>query len=168
MDKRSVYALLLIFAVIVGGNLISNALWPKPKVAPADTIAVANPATVTAAQPRDSVSGIGPATTQRDSTAPRQATGAAPLATVRPETTTVAGTGREIRFVTPGAVPAGITLTEYPDLKRKDGMLALQPTNGQLLRYRIVNGADTIHLDRVAFTRTQTARGIEFVSAAPA
>src|SRR5688572_3224135 len=162
MDKRSVIALVLIFIVIIGGGIL------RPKTPPVATDTTTVPTRVDSA-PR-APAATTPAT--RDTVSSRPAIGPATstqaVTVARAETTTVGAKGRELRFVSPGASLSGVTLTDYPDLKRRNGPIALAPTNGPLLRYRIVNGADTIHLDRLAFTRTQSAQGVEFVSANPA
>ena len=164
MDKRSVLALFLILGVVVAGWIIQPRL--NPPVADSavvdSTRAVAAPPIAPAASakvdsvrpPASSISAVG---------APATAAVA-----VRPETTVVQGKGRAMSFVTPGAAITSVTLSDYRDLKRKTGALTLMSDFGPLVRYRIVNGADTIHLGRLVFTRTQTAQGIQFVSSAPA
>ena len=169
MDRRSLIALLLIFVVIVGGTMLRDAIWPAPP-APADSLAIDStrritPGTDTAKRAPSSIA-------PRDTVAPRGATSAPTVAAapalVRPETATVVASGRQLHFMSPGAAPASVTLTDYRDLKRKTGLVSLRPEQGALLGYRIVNGSDTIHVDRVAFTRTETPNGVEFVSTAPA
>ncbi|HET9426185.1 MAG TPA: YidC/Oxa1 family insertase periplasmic-domain containing protein [Gemmatimonadaceae bacterium] len=167
MDKRSLLALLLIAVVIVGGNLLT------PRAKPASTDSIASVPAPAATTLPDSIAPVPPAATARpsDTAAARPAIGPAtalPAQTARPDTTIVTSTGRVMHFVSPGAVPARITLTEYKDLRSRTGELTLAPTEGQLLRYRIVNGADTIRLDQVAFTRATTPRGVVFTSASPA
>lgn len=168
MDKRSLIALVLIALVIVGGQL----LMPRTPPAPAAVDTTAGSATVPAPGPptRDSA-----AVTAR-STSPTMSPAASSIASsvprskivgVHPETVTVASTGRLARFVTPGAVPVSITLPDYKDLKRRTGSLSIAPAYGSLLRYRIVNGADTIALDDVAFTTTRAGTTTEFVSVSP-
>ena len=171
MDKRSLLALLLIAVVIIGGNL----LVPRKDPAVVDTTLATTPSAPTAADSAARVSA--PVAANATTTSIQQqptATSAPPSVagaptTARPETTMVANSGREIYFVSPGAAPSHVTLTDYRDLKRRSGTLALVPASGgALLRYRIVNGADTIRLDALAFTKTTTPHGIEFVSASPA
>jgi YidC/Oxa1 family membrane protein insertase len=168
MDKRSVLALFLILVVIVAGTMVQARL--SPRVADstlADTLHVDTtraPATATAAAQ--------PAAAKPDTTKP-----AAPLLTAAPpagtpsvpaETTTVAAKGREMHFVSAGASLASVTLPEFKDLKRREGTLVLAPNAGTLLRYRIANGADTIRLDRLTFTKSLTPSGVEYASASPA
>jgi YidC/Oxa1 family membrane protein insertase len=164
MDKRSLTALLLIAIVIVGGNM----LVPRKQPAVVDSAQ----APVPSSSPVDSApAAVAPPATTRPELNPQRPAagavvpGAAASVTGPADTTMIAATGREMFFVSPGAVPARITLTEYPDLKQRAGQLSLHPTTGDpLLRYRIVNGADTIHLDRIAFAKTQTQHGVEFVA----
>jgi len=170
MDRRSLIALLLIFVVIVGGTMLRDVIWPAPP-ASADSLAIDSTRRVVAAT--DTAKRAAPSIAPRDSSTPRAAAptvsaAATTPAPVRSETATVTGTGRQLHFVSPGAAPASVTLTDYRDLKRKTGLVSLRPEQGALLEYRIVNGADTIHLDRVVFTRSETPHGVEFVSATPA
>jgi YidC/Oxa1 family membrane protein insertase len=171
MDKRSLLALLLIAVVIIGGNL----LVPRKGPAVVDTTLVTPPAG-SAADSAGRVSvpvaaNVPPTTSiqQQPTVTAAPTSGLGTQTTVRPETTIVANSGREIHFVSPGAAPSQVTLTDYRDLKRRSGTLSLVPNSGgALLRYRIVNGADTIRLDALAFNKTTTPHGIEFVSASPA
>jgi YidC/Oxa1 family membrane protein insertase len=164
MDKRSVLALFLILAVIIAGWIIQPLVNPPVAdtvVLDSSTTATAPPRPAASAPRRDSVSApptISAATATNSATPPM----------TRAETTMVKAQGREMSFVTPGASLASVTLPDYRDLKRRTGPLALRSDAGALIRYRIVNGADTIHFDRLQFTRTQTDRGVEFVSANPA
>ena len=164
MDKRSVLALFLILAVIIAGWIIQPLVNPPVT----DSVVVDSSATVAAPPPattprRDSVS---PAPTINAATATATTSAAPPMA--RAETTVVRAQGREMSFVTPGASLASVTLPDYRDLKRRTGPLSLRSDDGALIRYRIVNGADTVHFDRLPFTRTQTERSVEFVSTSPA
>ena len=168
MDKRSVLAIFLILVVIVAGTMIQQRMYPPPVV---DSVAVDTasrgpvPANTTAAPTRpDSVT----KTAAAPATVGPVVTPAPAVPTVRAETTQVDARGRQLHFVSPGADLASVTLTEYRDLKHRNGPLTLRPDVGALIRYRIVNGADTIHLDRLSFTRTQTPQGVEFTSTSPA
>jgi YidC/Oxa1 family membrane protein insertase len=167
MDKRSLLAIFLILVVIVGGTMVQQRLYP-PVV---DSLALDS--THAAAQAPASASANTPAAA-RDSVsrAPTMSAASSPAApsalSVRPETTTVHAKGRQMYFVTPGATLASVTLPDYKDLKRRNGPLTLRPDEGALIRYRIVNGADTINFDRLTFTRTETPQSVEFVSASPA
>jgi YidC/Oxa1 family membrane protein insertase len=163
MDKRSVLALVLILAVIIVGWLVQPRLNPPvADSAVADSNRAVATAPVKAAPPRIDSARPTPAISAATSTTP-----IAPTST-RPETATVKAQGREMTFVTPGAALASVTLPDYRDLKRRSGPLVLHSDDGALVRYRIVNGADTIRFDRLQFTRTQTPHGVEFVSANPA
>jgi YidC/Oxa1 family membrane protein insertase len=61
-----------------------------------------------------------------------------------------------------------VTLTDYRDLKRKNGPLVLESRTGPLVRYRLVNGGDTVRFDQLPFTKTATPSGVTFASANPA
>jgi YidC/Oxa1 family membrane protein insertase len=168
MDKRSVLAIFLILVVIVAGTMIQQRINPPiVDTLTADSAArvAAAPNTTTVAPRRDSAAksvaapaSVGPAMAPAQTNAPA----------TRAETTHVDVRGRQLHFVSPGASLASVTLTDYPDLKHRNGPLTLRPDIGDLIRYRIVNGADTIHLDRLTFTRSQTPHGVEFTSAMPA
>ena len=171
MDKRSVLALFLILIVIVGGTMIQQRLYPPvvDSTVVDSTQGAGTPTTTATSTPTSSVPV--PAATQqrRDSAKSAPAIGANVAVMVRPETTAVQAKGRDLSFVTPGASLARVTLTDFRDLKRQTGSVVLQPDdNSPLVGFRIVNGADTIHLDRLTFARTQTPQGVEFVSATPA
>ena len=161
MDKRSLAALFLIALVIVGGQL----LMPRtpPPVVSADSSTTTRQATPDSG-PASPV--ISPRPTVRTATS---VTPAQPkLAAVRAETVSVSQGGRSAQFVTAGAAPVSVTLpAQYPDLKRRNGPLSITPTHGPLMRYRIVNGADTISLDDLAFTATHSGSTTEFVSSSP-
>jgi YidC/Oxa1 family membrane protein insertase len=170
MDRRSLLALLLIFVVIVGGTMLRDVIWPPPAT-PADSLAIDSMRSVATAP--DTTRPSAATVTARDSlAAPRTASASttvpSPSPVARQETTTVVATGRQMQFVSPGAAPASVVLTDYRDLKRRIGQVSLRPDQGALLGYRIVNGADTIHLDRIAFQRIESRHGVEFVSTAPA
>jgi YidC/Oxa1 family membrane protein insertase len=168
MDKRSVLAIFLILVVIVAGTTIQQRMYPAPAVdsLAVDTLSRGAVSTNTAAATSrpDSVA----RTTPAPATVGPVVAPAPVVATTRPETTQVDVKGRQLHFVSPGAGLASVTLTEYRDLKHRNGPLTLRPDLGALIRYRIVNGADTIHLDRLSFTRAQTPQGVEFTSATPA
>ena len=163
MDKRSLIALVLIALVIVGGTMIQQRLSPPPIAADSVTLSPTLPA-------RDSAPVTAASATQA-ATPPTISAATAPPATipaaVHPETVSVSVAGRIAHFVTPGAAPATVTLPDYKDLKRRNGPLSIAPEHGQLLRYRIANGADTINLDNVAFTAKTTGNTTEFASASP-
>ena len=162
MDKRSLIALVLIALVIVGGTMLQQRMSPPPIAADsaaspppsAPSLPTRDSSAVTKTAARPTISAASPA--------PQ-----ANVAAVHPETVTVAGSGRIAQFVTLGAAPAAVTLPDYKDLKRRTGLLSITPEHGQLLRYRIVNGADTIALDDVAFTAKHTGNTTEFVSTSP-
>lgn len=167
MDKRSVLALFLIFVVIVSGTMLRSIMYPPAPQSAVDSTVVRADSTATSTAP------AAPGPVQRDS-APRSTISVAPATTttttspLRPETTSVQAAGRQLHFVTPGAIPASITLPEYRDLVRKDGPVSLRSSFGNLLGYRLVSGADTIRFDQIPFTQTSLPNGIEFVSTTPA
>jgi YidC/Oxa1 family membrane protein insertase len=159
MDKRFLTALLLTAVVIV----VTPFIFPSPKrVVPAGS-PVADSARGAQAAP-----GTPPATVGATATA---APGAAvpmpggtpapgvpqPLATVA-ETTTVNTGGSAWGFVSPGASPASVTLAEYKSLYpgRRGEAVELVRANDRLLRYRLALGGDTVSLERLPLTVTQS------------
>jgi YidC/Oxa1 family membrane protein insertase len=161
MDKRSLIALALIALVIVGGTMLQQRMSPPPP-ATVDTSVAPTPAPAT----RDTTALSAPSTRPTMSAA----SSAPPpkVASSHPDTVTASGSGRLAQFVTAGAVPVAVTLPDYKDLKRRTGLLSITPEHGQLLRYRIINGADTIALDDVTFTAKKRGGAItDFVSTSP-
>src|SRR5690242_8009421 len=136
MDKRSVIAIVLIFLVIIGGQL----LMPRtPEPSAAESTKAKTPTTT----PTSIVPSPSPSTAQAQAPTRAQALSAqAPAqaqAQARPETVTVSQPDRVARFSTLGAAPVSITLPQYDDLKRKSGKVSIAPNQGPLLRYRIVS-----------------------------
>src|SRR5258708_29119042 len=160
MDKRSLIALALIALVIVGGTMIQQRLSPPPVVA--DTSTSAAPSLVPPV--RDTTTAAAAPTRP---TLSATSTSAAKVGAIHPDTVTVSCAGRIAQFVAPGAVPVAITLPDYKDLKRRNGPLSIMPEHSHLLRYQIVNGADTINLDNVSFTANRSGTSTEFVATSP-
>src|SRR5512144_2269999 len=120
MDKRSILALFLILVVIVAGTLIQQRLYPPVAdslVVDSASRAVAAPGKATPATRPDSV-----VKTPTMSAATAAAAAPAPLAAA-PETAQVDTKGRQLRFVGAGASLASVTLTDYRDLKHRNGPL---------------------------------------------
>jgi YidC/Oxa1 family membrane protein insertase len=60
--------------------------------------------------------------------------------------------GSTYRFVNLGGVPVSVALNDFPSLRpdrRGNNVVDLVPPGGQLLRYRLIIGADTIALDTI-------------------
>jgi YidC/Oxa1 family membrane protein insertase len=160
MDKRSLIALVLIAVVIVGGGMLSARLQP-----PAVTDSVALAPTLPKS---DSLAGPVVTPSRANPTTPASVPAAAAALPARAETVTVSTSDRTVHFNAAGAVPSAIALTQYQDLRQKRGVLTLVPNTGPLMHLRIVNGQDTIPLDNIAFSKTQTGNSVEFSSASPA
>jgi YidC/Oxa1 family membrane protein insertase len=169
MDKRSLTALFLIFLVIVGGTMLRQVIAPPP---PVDTVALtttsARPETLAAPTPA-AATPTPPVTATRPNSPGSGATIGATIAAPAPvdEIVTVPAKGRELKLSTVGAHLNTVTLTEYQDLVQKDGPVTLAPSAGPLVRYTLINGVDTIPLERIAFTKTTTPTGVEFVATNP-
>jgi len=163
MDKRSLVALALIALVIIGGQL----LMPRaPELAVAVDSTGRSAASPAPESPTRDSARASSVSSRPTVSATRSASTAKTIA-ARPETVTVSQANRVAQFVSTGAVPSVVTLSEYRDLKRRTGALAITATNGSLLRYRIISGVDTIALDDIAFTTTHTGATAEFVSRSP-
>ena len=163
MDKRSIIAIVLIFLVIIGGQL----LMPRqPEPSPADSTKTKTKAPTTT--PTSVVPSPSPSSAQVQAPTPTRAQALSAQAQAQPparaETVSVSQPDRVARFSTQGAAPLSITLPQYQDLKKKSGSLAIAPNNGPLLRYRIVSGKDTTALDNLSFTATTTDRTADFAS----
>jgi len=85
------------------------------------------------------------------------------------ESTTLATPRAKYTLASPGAAPLSVKIDGYRDLRpgRRDSM-TVSPTNGPLLRYRLVAGADTIDLSKVPFAIQSSGQSVTFTSTAPA
>ncbi|MHB1263305.1 MAG: membrane protein insertase YidC [Gemmatimonadaceae bacterium] len=166
MDKRFLTALLLTAVVIV----VTPFIFPAPqRTAPAGSAATdslrgaARPAAGpgAAATPGSRAqAGAGTARAGSAGAVP-PAPGAAAPAAPRPvvaETTTVSAGGSTWRFVSPGASPASVTLSDYRSLhpEQRGGAVELVRANDRLLRFRLALGADTVPLETLPLTVTQS------------
>jgi YidC/Oxa1 family membrane protein insertase len=161
MDKRSIVALALIALIILAGGVIRARLYPAPTV-------VADTALVTPTPGVDSLKAVAVPQTGTTSAVASKAPAALPTVVAHADTETISLSDRIARFVNVGAAPVDIGLPKYKDLKRHVGSLSITPTRGSLMHFRIVNGADTIRLDDIAFTATQAGQTLEFASTSPA
>jgi YidC/Oxa1 family membrane protein insertase len=148
MDKRLFLALLLTALVVV----MTPVLFPTPRPprsAIGDTSAVQRSATSldpvqrserAEARPAPSSTAVG----QR----PSSDTSRTLVAT--PDSVTVRSGGSTYRFLNLGATPVSVTLDEFPSLGTgSSGSVDLVRPGDQLLRYRLVIGADTLALDTI-------------------
>jgi YidC/Oxa1 family membrane protein insertase len=165
MDKRLFIALLLTALVVV----LTPIVFPTPR--PPRTIAD----TSRAIGPGDSLGpmrGTGPQTRQQPAVRDQPSVPAidaaqrAPADTgrvvmpVAAETIVVRAGGSTYRFINPGAVPVSVILDEFRSLRPGGrGSVDLVRPGDQLLRYRLVSGADTILLDTIPM-RVSTRTGV--------
>ncbi len=164
MDKRLFLALLLTALVVV----LTPLAFPTPRPVPSTS---SDTVTTTAASPASRTTGATTAAAEQlpsfSERTPSPAIGAPPRppATVGgpllAETTTVRGGGSVYRFIDPGAAPVSVALTEYASLRpgRGGNLVDLVHPGDQLLRYRLVLGADTIGLDTISTRATTVPRG---------
>jgi YidC/Oxa1 family membrane protein insertase len=155
MDKRLFLALLLTALVVVMTPLV----FPTPQSSrmTVDT-SVAARATGRADTASEAGTPLGTqsATGQRappstiGAVRPTRAdTGGAPMSVVA-ETTVVQAGGSTYRFLNPGATPVSVTLDDFRSLRPGgQGSVDLVRPGDQLLRYRLVVGADTVALDTI-------------------
>jgi YidC/Oxa1 family membrane protein insertase len=155
MDKRLFLALLLTALVVV----MTPIVFPTPR--PSRTLPDTSAATRAADRPgaalgTNAQADTQPAAGERPPTptigAGRRAPGdtARSAAPVVAETTVVQGGGSTYRFINPGAAPVSVALHEFPSLRPGGrGSVDLVRSGDQLLRYRLVIGADTIVLDTI-------------------
>lgn len=170
MDRRTFLALaLMVVVIVVTPMLFPSARRQPPRVT--DTTHAVAPGTTST--PAAAAPTTGAPVTQAPGAA--QATPTAPAAaattarSITPETTTVASARTRYALVSPGAAPAFVTLPGFRDLRpgAHDTVTLRQPT-GELLRFRMVVGADTVTLDSVAFSAQRAGEVVTFRSSAPA
>jgi len=166
MDKRLFLALLLTALVVV----LTPVVFPTPQPvrstipdtavasrsrAPAGAPVDTGPQSPAAPGSRGSVPAVGEARRGMADTA-------GTIAPVVAETTEVRAGGSEYRFVTPGATPVSVVLSEYRSLRPGSSgsgrPVDLVRPGDRLLRYRLVVGADTIALDTIPM-RASVASG---------
>jgi YidC/Oxa1 family membrane protein insertase len=167
VDKRLFLALLLTALVVV----LTPVVFPTPRPVQStisDTIRAGNvPRTAGATSAAVELPSFGeqatpPAITPRRGPTVTDVAGV--NAPARTETTTVRGGGNEYRFIDPGASPVSVKLVDYQSLRpgrpgRNDKIVDLVRPGDQLLRYRLVLGADTIALDTIPTRATVVPRG---------
>lgn len=168
MDKRFFLALFLTGVVLV----VTPLLVPSPPRAPVPVTTSGTPASAAPAAPAGAVP---PSAVPMPGAAPAATIGAAGARAVAPapiESVTVAAAGARLTLSSLGAAPTMATLPAFKSLGRTAGPVALHATNAPMLRYRILSGTDTIHLDQTAFRVATTATGhattVTFTSADPA
>jgi YidC/Oxa1 family membrane protein insertase len=155
MDKRLFLALLLTALVVV----LTPVFFPTPQPVRSTTsdTTVALPARDSAAvgartEPQSPPAAAGQVGAPSISAPQRRAADTArAVARVAAETTEVRSGGSTYRFVAPGAAPVSVVLDEYRSLRpgRRGDSVDLVRLGDQLLRYRLVVGADTIVLDTI-------------------
>jgi YidC/Oxa1 family membrane protein insertase len=140
MDRRLALALLLSgLAVIVSSMLFP----PAPRRRPASPVP------------------SGDSAAARTSTAP-PVTSASPervgaVSESTPADTVVVQTEKAVyQFSTRGATPVGITLRDYRALNRNAGAVRLLRDSVPLVMFSLVSGRDTIKLDQISFSVTET------------
>jgi YidC/Oxa1 family membrane protein insertase len=158
MDKRLFLALLLTALVVVMTPIVFPT--PRPSRTISDTSATNRAADrAGTALGTDARTAVRPATGEQT---PAPALGAARQARadtarasgaampVVAETTVVRAGGSTYRFINPGAAPVSVGLDEFRSLRPGGrGSVDLVRPGDQLLRYRVVVGADTIALDTI-------------------
>lgn len=136
MDRRLALALLLSGLAVV----VSSMLFPPAPRRPAPSATVARDSTRSPVEPASAVP------TPENLPAP-----VSPLA----ETLAVETQRALYQFSNVGAAPIGIRLREYEALNRDSGSVQLVRDSVPLVTFRLVSGADTIHLDRAVFSAAQ-------------
>jgi YidC/Oxa1 family membrane protein insertase len=156
MDKRTLIAALLMALVIVVTPRLFSTKAAPPRPDSAAVKAPAESAKSTPAQPLPSAATPAPAVS--------------PLASARP--TSVAATLRSPRasfaLLNPGATIGDVTIPGYHDLKpgpSRGANAVISPVGGKQVSFRLAAGNDTIALDTLSFTVTQTPTEVTFASA---
>lgn len=150
MDRRTLLALLLTAIVIVATPMV----FPSPRREPsvADTAAANSRDTAAIAR----ATPVTPGTATGQALPPRATpnSGVAPQPTVRAETTTVRATHATYEIVSPGGVPARVTLPEHKSLRlgaATASIVNLIEPGERLFHLRLASERDTIALDTIAF-----------------
>ncbi|HTR76529.1 MAG TPA: hypothetical protein VMH39_00390, partial [Gemmatimonadaceae bacterium] len=151
MDRRTLLALVLSAIVII----ITPRIF-RPNVAPVDSTALGATAD-SAAQPAPPVA-IPAAHTPTPPPAPELAS--------QPDTVRTGSAA--VVFSSPGASVATIKLLGYADLSpRHAGPVTLAEPSAPLLRFRLVEGNDTLPLSRVAMTARRDSTGVTYEANSP-
>ena len=169
MDRRTFLALLLSALVIVVTPILFHSFGPRQSPPPVTSLDTTVTASAPATPPPTAASASRPATSPAPAVSP--ATG--PL---RPTTDTTTVDAAKVRYVFStggGAAPKSIQLLSYANLSGSPRTAAratlaagaMVPAALPLLRYRLVQSADTVALDTVAFRADRDAKGITFTSA---
>ena len=141
MDRRTVLALVLVAAVIL---LTPRLFPPAPRVPqlPADSSVLADstPRAITDTQQRAVTAAPSPVT-QRDTT----------LVRIPAETLHVADTNAAFSFLNIGAALDRVELRHYRALGGAEGSVRLEGGGAPLLRFRGINGRDTVAFDTATF-----------------
>ena len=157
MDKRFLLALLLTALVVIVTPMLFRPA-PAPVVSDSATSTLDTP-TVQRETPRPAASGVPGTPSPATPATPTPPQGAVPITpTVTADTATITTATTIYRFTNVGAVPVSTELRSYQSLRPADTgeSLELVRADGRLLGYRILTARDTIALDTVAFTATET------------
>lgn len=159
MDKRLFLALGLSALVIV----LTQIIFPAPRRQPSRTVSTSADSTLSARA--DSPDSATPALGGR---VPESTTGGAASAdtgasaatlTIPPETVSVMTPRVAYGFSTAGAVPVSAVLRQYEALSQPGSKVELARPGLPLLSFALVNGSDTVQLDRTTFAVDTSARG---------
>lgn len=158
MDKRLSIALLLT-AIIVA---VTPILFPTPRKTPATAGPVSQRSSGTS--PVITLPANASANAENGSASPAsKAITGSPVVPgfnnavpVQEQATSVSTAKSAFRFTNMGASPASIVMRGYKDLATKRGEVDLHVTGRPLLNFAIVAQKDTIRLDRIAFTESQS------------
>jgi YidC/Oxa1 family membrane protein insertase len=164
MDKRTIFALVLMaLVIVVTPRFFSSPRGPATQTADsiaATTAPTATPTTSASQSPQGA-----PKVIEQQPAAPTTPTPA--LGTV--DSSSVVTPQARISVVSPGAVPVTVRLVGYRNLRpdRRDTGAVLAQPHGALLHYRLASGSDTVALDSVRFSIEQVGSTTTFTSAAP-
>jgi YidC/Oxa1 family membrane protein insertase len=154
MDKRLFLALLLTALVVVLTPLVFPT--PRPSRSISDTSATPRAADRAPATPGISAqTGAQARVGERvpiplPGAVPRTSADTSRVMSIAAETTIVRAGGSTYRFISPGAAPVSVALEEFRSRRPGGrGSVDLVRPGDQLLRYRLVIGADTIALDTI-------------------
>ena len=165
MDKRTILALALVALVVMVTPRLFPSATPKAPTRPPAGNTIPNAPAVTSGRDPGAIQGatIEPGTAKPavGSVLSVEAVTQDSLGAVRPESTTVTGTGARFVFTNLGAAPVRVDLPGYRALDKVNQTVAITSGALPLLSYRVLGMADTTSLSAIPFAleRSTSASG---------
>lgn len=161
MDKKLFLALALSALVII----LTQVLFPAPRRQPPRTATTSVDSSLPAGAPDSARPAPDVPESPQGGGIPADTGAAAASLLVSPETVTVATPRVTYRFSTVGAAPVSAVLHGYEALSQPGSKVELVRSQLSLISFAIVNGGDTVRLDRTMFAVDTSVRGTRGSSA---